>query len=120
MARILVADPDADLREAIRRALEMEGHVVDEAGSIADVLTRAGTADVHMVLIEAIFPDGSGNDVCRGLRASGFDAPIVIVSAYNQWERRRALDAGADDYIIKPFGLRGLLKTVDKHLQGSL
>jgi DNA-binding response OmpR family regulator len=92
---------------------------VDEASSIADVLSRTSAAGVQLVLIEAIFPDGSGNDACRGLRASGFEAPIVIVSAYNQKERRLALDAGADDYIVKPFGLRGLLKTVDKHLQPS-
>ncbi len=102
---VLLIEDEPQIRRFVRLAVEAEGCSVVEAGSVAEGLTAAGQAAFDLVILDLGLPDGSGLDVIRALRGwSGL--PILILSARTaENDKIDALDAGADDYLTKPFGV---------------
>jgi len=102
-ARILTIEDDERIRTAMRLALEDEGYVVDEADSGETALERFAEAPADVVLIDLMLPGIDGFEVCRSLRRSS-DVPIVMVTARTDTQDVvTGLEAGADDYVTKPF-----------------
>jgi two-component system response regulator MprA len=112
-ARILVVDDEPAVRESLRRALSLEGYRVDLAANGREALGRlydpaAGRPEV--VVLDVLMPVLDGLEACRRLRSSGDRIPILMLTARDAVADRVAgLDAGADDYLVKPFALRELL-----------
>ena len=108
-ARILVVDDESQILRALRTSLQGAGYEVDVAANAGDALTRAAAHPPDGVILDLVLPDGSGTDVCRELRR-WTTAPILVLSAVgDEQEKVAALDAGADDYVTKPFGIDELL-----------
>ena len=106
--RILTVEDDERIRAAVKLALEDEGWTVDEAGSGEDALLAFGRAAADVVLIDIMLPGIDGFELCRSLRKSS-DVPIVMVTARNDTHDVVAgLEAGADDYLTKPFAPKEL------------
>lgn len=106
--RVLVAEDDRAIRTSIARALRLEGYDVDAVEDGATALMRARDAD--LLLLDVMMPGVDGLTVCKVLRGQGNDIPILIVTARTETaERVSGLDAGADDYLQKPFELVELL-----------
>src|SRR6478736_9675742 len=108
--RILVVDDERAVRESIERALRLEGYEVVQAADGAEALGNvAGQAPDAMVL-DLMMPQVDGLEVCRQLRSEGDRLPILVLTARDSVsDRVRGLDAGADDYLVKPFALDELL-----------
>ena len=110
--RILVVDDERAVRESLRRALELEGYGVELAGDGREALDRleSGADDPDAVVLDVLMPEVDGLEVCRRLRRTGSRLPILMLTARAEVENRvEGLDAGADDYITKPFALEELL-----------
>jgi two-component system, OmpR family, response regulator MprA len=111
--RVLVVDDDPDVREAVETALELECHRVTTAGDGLAAMKRLGQAEFDAVVLDVLMPELDGFEVCRRLRASGNRTPILILTARDsEADTIRGLDLGADDYLVKPFGLGELLARV--------
>src|SRR5215831_18787837 len=114
--RILVVDDDAAVRESLRRALRLEGFEVELAGDGAEALEQLeGNGDEHpdLVVLDVLMPNVDGLEVCRRLRRTGSRVPVLMLTARDEVRDRVAgLDAGADDYVVKPFALEELLARV--------
>jgi DNA-binding response OmpR family regulator len=108
-ARILVVEDDAGIAQSLVRGLARAGYVVDTASTGTDALA-APPADV--VLLDLGLPDLDGIEVCRRLRRRGDVAIIVVTARGEERDRVATLDEGADDYLVKPFGLAELLARV--------
>jgi two-component system KDP operon response regulator KdpE len=109
MTRVLVVDDEPQILRALRANLRGAGYDVVTAATAAEALSSAAIRPPEAVVLDLVLPDRSGTDVCRELR--GWSAvPILILSAVGE-ERDKvaALDAGADDYVTKPFGMDELL-----------
>jgi two-component system KDP operon response regulator KdpE len=107
--RILVVDDEAQILRALRTSLQGAGYEVEVAATAAEALTKAAAHPPDGVILDLVLPDGSGTDVCRELRRWS-RAPILVLSAVgDEQEKVAALDAGADDYVTKPFGIDELL-----------
>jgi two-component system response regulator MprA len=105
-ARVLVVDDDPQLREALRRALELDGYAVDTASNGAQALDAIGQKRPDVMVLDVMMPYVGGLDVCRTLRARGDRLPILVLTARDEvGDRVAGLDAGADDYLTKPFAL---------------
>ena len=108
--RVLVAEDDVKMAALIRRGLVEEGLVVDVAPDGDDALWMAGAAEYDAIVLDVMLPGVDGYDVCRRLRASGNWAPVLMLTARGDVDDRVAgLDAGADDYLVKPFSFAELL-----------
>ena len=108
-ARILVVDDEPQILRALQLKLASEGYEVETAGTAEQALTAAAARPPEAVILDLLLPDGRGTDVCRELR-QWYAAPIVVLSAVgDEAEKVAALDAGADDYVTKPFGVDELL-----------
>lgn len=109
---LLIVEDEKEIRRFVRQALEAEGYRVFEAENLQRGLIEAGTRKPDMVILDLGLPDGDGADFIRELRAwSGM--PIVVLSArVEEHDKVAALDAGADDYLSKPFGVSELLARV--------
>ncbi len=108
---VLVVDDEPAVRESLRRALELEGYKVElaEDGEIA-LEKLDGTAEPDAVILDILMPGIDGLEVCRRIRASGNQIPVLMLTARAEVDSRVAgLDAGADDYLSKPFALAELL-----------
>jgi two-component system KDP operon response regulator KdpE len=107
--RILVVDDEPQILRALRATLRGAGYTVDAAATAGEALTAAAAHPPEAVILDLVLPDGNGTDVCRELRAWS-DAPVIVLSAVGE-ERQKiaALDAGADDYVTKPFSVDELL-----------
>jgi two-component system KDP operon response regulator KdpE len=107
--RILVVDDEPQILRALRATLHGAGYTVDVAATAEEALTAAAAHPPEAVILDLVLPDGNGTDVCRELR-SWSDAPVIVLSAVGE-ERQKiaALDAGADDYVTKPFSVDELL-----------
>ncbi len=102
--RILIVDDDRSLRDALRRALALGGYEPVLATGGQDGLTQAATAAPDAIVLDVGMPDVDGLEVCRRLRAAGNRVPILMLTARDAVEDRiDGLDAGADDYLPKPF-----------------
>jgi two-component system, OmpR family, KDP operon response regulator KdpE len=107
--RILVVDDEPQILRAVQMKLRAAGYGVDTAATAAEALMKAGMRPPAAIILDVLLPDGRGTDVCRELRA-WYQAPIVVLSAVGEEkEKVDALDAGADDYITKPFSGEELL-----------
>ena len=107
--RILVVDDEAQILKALRTSLQGAGYDVEVAATAEEALAKAAAHPPDGVIIDLVLPDGSGTDVCRDLRRWS-RAPILVLSAVgDEHEKVAALDAGADDYVTKPFGIDELL-----------
>jgi two-component system response regulator MprA len=110
--KILVVDDEQPLRDALERALKVERYEVETLESGAQALERMknGAHGVDAIVLDLLMPGIDGLEVCRRLRASGDKTPVLILTARVEVEDRVAgLDAGADDYVTKPFDLEELL-----------
>ena len=111
--RILIAEDDEAVRSAIRRALEHEGYEVTVAEDGARALEISKNMPPDLYLLDVMMPKVDGLSVCRTLRHRGDTTPIIVVTARHLVSDRVAgLDAGADDYLVKPFALDELLARV--------
>ncbi len=109
---VLIVEDEQAIRRFVRAALEGEGHRVHEADTARRGLLEAGARRPDLVVLDLGLPDGDGVDFIRDLRAwSGI--PVLVLSArVEEYDKVEALDAGADDYLIKPFGVAELLARV--------
>lgn len=106
--RVLVVDDHQELRALVTQALERDGHVVRQAGDVEQA-RRALVDETDVIVLDVGLPDGSGLSLCRELRADGIQTPILILTAHNRVsERVDGLDAGADDFLGKPFAIAEL------------
>jgi two-component system, OmpR family, KDP operon response regulator KdpE len=107
--RILVVDDEPQILRALGATLRGAGYTVDAAATGEEALTSAAARPPEAVILDLVLPDGSGIDVCRELRAWS-EAPVIVLSAVGEErEKIAALDAGADDYVTKPFSVDELL-----------
>src|SRR5437762_8486888 len=105
-ARVLVVDDDPQLREALTRALELDGYAVTTASNGAQALEAIGQRRPDVVVLDVMMPYVGGLDVCRTLRERRDRLPILVLTARDEvGDRVAGLDAGADDYLTKPFAL---------------
>ncbi|HJV94012.1 MAG TPA: two-component system response regulator KdpE [Azonexus sp.] len=114
---VIVVEDEAKIRRFIRLALEAEQLEVFEADSVVRGLIEVGTRQPDLVVLDLGLPDGDGIDLIRDLRTWS-DIPIIVLSARTaESDKVAALDAGADDYLIKPFGAAELLARARAHLR---
>ena len=107
--RVLVVDDEPQILRALETTLRGAGYAVETAASAEEALARAAARPPDAVILDLVLPDGSGVDVCRELR-SWSRAPILVLSVVaDERDKVAALDAGADDYVTKPFGVDELL-----------
>ena len=108
-SRILVVDDEPQILRALQTNLRGAGYDVTTAASVEEALVEAAMRLPDAVILDLLLPDGSGTDVCRELRR-WTDVPVIVLSAVgDEKEKVAALDAGADDYVTKPFGIDELL-----------
>ncbi|MGW4243288.1 response regulator transcription factor [Nocardia sp. NPDC004722] len=108
--RILVVDDDRAVRESLRRSLTFNGYTVDLAVDGLDALEKTAGQRPDALVLDVMMPRLDGLEVCRRLRSTGDDLPILVLTARDSVSERVAgLDAGADDYLPKPFALEELL-----------
>jgi two-component system response regulator MprA len=109
--KILVVDDEPAVRESLRRALQLEGYDVELAGDGAEALERLRRANgIDAMLLDVSMPKLDGLEACRRLRSDGNTLPVLMLTARDAVADRVAgLDAGADDYVVKPFALEELL-----------
>jgi DNA-binding response OmpR family regulator len=120
MPRLLVVEDDAAIAAPLVRALRREGYEVDAVERGADAVEHAETTVYDLVLLDLGLPDADGVDVCRRLRATRPQLPIVMVTArQEELDAVVGLDAGADDYVTKPFRLAELLARVRARLRAA-
>src|SRR5512134_172942 len=111
--RVLVVDDEPAVREAIDRALRLDGCRTELAEDGRGALERIATAPPDAVVLDVLMPRVDGLEVCRRLRAAGDRTPVLVLTARDAVaDRVRGLDAGADDYLVKPFALEELLARV--------
>jgi len=108
-ARILVVDDEPQILRALQLKLRSAGYAVDTAATAGEARIKASMRPPEAIILDVLLPDGRGTDVCRELR-SWSEVPILVLSAVGEEEEKiAALDAGADDYVTKPFSSDELL-----------
>lgn len=118
-ARVLLVEDDPHIRRFVRTSLEAEGLTVFEAGNVNRGLIEAGTRQPELFIIDLGLPDRDGRELIAELRG-WTAAPIIVLSARDgEDEKVKVLDAGADDYLVKPFGVPELLARVRAQLRRS-
>jgi two-component system response regulator MprA len=112
--KILVVDDERAVRESLRRALELEGYEIELAGDGNEALYRLESSEEpDAMILDVLMPGVDGLEVCRRVRGTGSRLPVLMLTARTEVEDRVAgLDAGADDYVTKPFALEELLARV--------
>ena len=114
--RLLLVEDSADLAESLLAHLRGQGHAVDHAPDAATATAALAVSDYGCVILDLGLPDGSGLEVLAARRAAGDRTPVIIATARDQISDRIAgLDAGADDYVVKPFDLRELSARIRAH-----
>lgn len=121
--RLLLVEDTKALAEAVLRFLIREGHAVDHASNAAEAEAALAVTDYACVILDLGLPDGSGLQVLKARRAVGDKTPFIVATARDQiTDRIAGLDAGADDYVVKPFDLGELAARIRAHArraQGS-
>jgi two-component system, OmpR family, response regulator MprA len=119
--RVLVVDDDRAVRESLRRSLEFNGYEVSLAGDGAEALAGISSVRPDAVVMDVMMPRLGGIEATRALRGVGNDVPILVLTARDAvGDRVDGLDAGADDYLTKPFALEELLARLRALLRRSL
>ena len=113
-SKLLLVEDDDTIRETIAESLALEGFLVDPVAHGNTALDRfqgaPGVSTFDLILLDLMMPGVHGLDLCRYLRSRGFTTPILIVSAKDsETDRVVGLEVGADDYLVKPFGMRELV-----------
>jgi len=109
-ARVLLAEDDQRLRESLARVLTFEGYGVTFASDGAEALLHAANEPFDVIVLDVMMPNVDGLTACRRLRAGGNRTPVLMLTARHEVSDRVAgLDAGADDYLVKPYALDELL-----------
>lgn len=117
--RVLIVEDEETIRRFVRMALESEGYEAYEADTLKRGLIEAGTRRPELVILDLGLPDGDGVDFIRELRAWSA-IPVIVLSARSaENDKIAALDAGADDYLVKPFGAGELLARVRSQMRRS-
>jgi DNA-binding response OmpR family regulator len=118
--RILVIEDDAAIRRAVVDALTITGYEVDQSGRGDEGLAKALQGAANLVLLDLVLPKGSGWTILRQLRAEHPTIPVIILTACGrESDRVEGLQAGADDYVVKPFSVKELLARVEAVLRRS-
>jgi two-component system, OmpR family, response regulator MprA len=112
--KILVVDDERAVRESLRRALVLQGYEVELASDGAEALERlAADGQADAVVLDILMPGVDGLEVCRQIRRRGNSVPVLMLTARDAvGDRVEGLDAGADDYLVKPFALEELLARI--------
>ncbi|MEU6115843.1 response regulator transcription factor [Streptomyces sp. NPDC047117] len=119
-ARILIVDDEPAVREALRRSLAFEGYATDEAVDGLDAVEKVAAHRPELIVLDVLMPRMDGLTAARRLRASGLTVPILMLTARDTvGDRVTGLDAGADDYLVKPFELDELLARIRALLRRS-
>lgn len=106
---VLLVDDDFEVRDLLVQALERDGHTVTAVATAASARSALGEGTIELVVLDLALPDGSGVDLCAELRSAMDPVPVLMLTAHSDVpERVRALDAGADDFLAKPFAVAEL------------
>jgi two-component system OmpR family response regulator len=123
IVRVLLIEDDAILGDAIRDQVAADGHAVDWVTRLGDARDHVAVATYDLILLDLMLPDGRGLDFLRARRTAGDVSPVIILTARDQISDRIAgLNAGADDYLVKPFDLEELsarLRAVARRYAGN-
>lgn len=120
MSHILIIEDNSTIAEGIRRNLVLEGYDVSVAHNATEALRKLNTTVVHLVILDLMLPRTDGFHILRDLRGSGSSVPVLILSARGaDADKVRGFRLGADDYVVKPFGLMELLARVAAVLRRS-
>jgi two-component system, OmpR family, response regulator MprA len=118
--QILVVDDEPAVRDSLDRALRLEGYEVELAGDGAEALEAIAGDSPDAVVLDLMMPHVDGLEVCRRMRAAGDRTPVLVLTARDAVsDRVKGLDAGADDYLVKPFALDELLARLRALLRRS-
>lgn len=108
--RVLIVEDERKISAYVKRGLEEQGYAVDAAYTGREALDWAETVTFDLIVLDILLPEMNGLDVCRELRQRGLRTPVLMLTARDAVDDRvGGLDAGADDYLIKPFALKELL-----------
>ena len=120
MARILIVEDEPDLAFSLEEDLRRQGHDPSHAADGLEALRRGREGQWDLILLDVMLPKMDGFDVCSALRKAGVSAPIILLTARaHEAEKELGLDAGADDYVTKPFSLRELRARIRAQLRRS-
>src|SRR5512135_947558 len=121
MKKILIIDDDATLRETLAAALTAEGYSTAQAADGRDGLLKASKGPFDLIVMDLVMPMLGGLEVCRKLRESGVDTPIIMLTGQKKQELDKVLglELGADDYMIKPFGTNEFVARVHAVMRRS-
>ncbi len=119
-ARILIVDDEPAVREALQRSLAFEGYATEQAVDGLDAVEKVATYHPELIVLDVLMPRMDGLTAARRLRASGVTVPVLMLTARDTvGDRVTGLDAGADDYLVKPFELDELLARIRALLRRS-
>lgn len=120
MSRILIVEDEPSIALALEEELLHEGYETEVVGDGHTAVERGGAGAFDLILLDVMLPGRDGFEVCRALRRAGVDTPIVLLTARTQEaEKVLGLEAGADDYVTKPYSPRELRARVKAHLRRS-
>jgi DNA-binding response OmpR family regulator len=115
---VLIVDDDPAIRSSLRRGLKLEGFSVECADGGRSALDSVAQSPPDLIILDVSMPDLDGVEVAKSLRADGNDVPICILSARDEIDDRvKGLEAGADDYLVKPFALKELVARLNALLR---
>ncbi len=119
--KVLLVEDEEKLVENLKRGLEFQGYEVDVAVDGKEGYKKALKGEYLMILLDLMLPKLDGIEVCRRLRENNIDTPIIIITARGRMEDRiLGLDSGADDYLVKPFGLEELFARIRSVLRRTI